>query len=789
MSVVLPTVLDGDTPYFALFNRDDNGDVFFSLEKFGVSNRWWYPLVNLDACDKTCDSDLKHKPWFTRNLQKGARFVQHPLRNLHFTLKPGTDPVTNVPRAKVLSRPKLFENDCLKLDAEIRTADEAERRLSEYVSNFVKSKRTNRPFSETRLQCVDGLSERLRRQLCINPCVVDTIKITEKEESDYYRNSDDSDSDDSNTSNFDSPETEIVSETDDDDDDLSPPKKTLDTFLRSLNIVSDRFESAVALSERLRVLSNWTENDWNCVRILGYIAACAWKNKVAVLNDDVEKLFSIKPPIALIRTELTLLSEKERYAWSLSVGQLICLNRLFQYIDYHHIFMKLHPDFVNSSTFFKEWHKRVFQPAENFLQNCGSRQYTDTNLFIDISSLYATATLFDSIDTFENRCTKTEFESLTAWMRYLSGIEHSSPIQKEFILYLYDSATRYSFPFVDCLLTGNQIRELTRFNKITTDIVQTLAIHFPNTTYVYGCTKIERKKCLFLLVNFPIFIRYAVARYFIPSMCTFVFDLAWTTFERLQFLEYTLSSSLAYVYEESLDNLEFQRKNHRVLHLLSTDVSPNLAYPTNNQILIELAKIPTGFFSSTVVENLVPYHSKFCEPRQGVPYVDIVHETSNGSYEWRENNELIKDYKECLKVVRSTLMHTYWGAISIYDIFSFELMEPGNETIPVLVVEMNRCIEDLNKNQRPKHYNYDKSVASSLIFPKFRNNAPCSQRRVLYLYRSVVKLVDEKFDGSAEFTLKNGLSKSFYFLRPSNAIEITTQPKDVKLLCSIGGGD
>jgi hypothetical protein len=580
------------------------------------------------------------------------------------------------------------------------------------------------------------------------------------------------------TSNDSETDVDSKSESDDALEAQPRPKQSVETVFDSLKEVHDRLKYTAKLCERVEILVNWCHVEpWHSVRILGYLASCGWKNRDVALNDKVDGLFEIKPTPFEVRAELKSLSENDR-SWDLSVGQLICLNRLFQFIDYHHSSIELNRDFVSSARFFDEWVKRVFLPARQFIDSCTRKRYTDKSLFTEVANLYASATLFDGLGELDERCTSTEFESLKAWMSNLLEGDSGSSKGREYLRYLCDSASGFSFPFFDCLFTGNQIRELTNLQNITPDLVKTLAVHFPNSTYIYGCPIVGRKRCFFLLVNFPILIRHAVARYFRPTLCVFEFDRGWTTFDRLQRLEYAMCSSLARVYENSLDLLETERQNSRALHLKSTDVSPNLAYSTNYDVLNQVARIPTSFYRST--RDLIPTNMKSAHSVDGVWYdEDLLVKSSDGGFEWLKGSEKIRGYEECLSVVRSSMLHTYWGSFTICDIFSVDSIEVGKVRIPILVAEMYRRIMDLESKCYPED-SYDRSGTFTLIGQKLRNNAPSSQRRGLYVCQTVVESLGE-IEG-AGLSLKYGLSKTFYFLSPSNAVKITSNPKGAKLV-------
>ena len=363
-------------------------------------------------------------------------------------------------------------------------------------------------------------------------------------------------------------------------------KITYMVLLTSLERLYYHLDNTTDRSEKVLQKYPRENQSWYLVQFAGYVAA------YAVFKYNVKYEVKFKVVLTNYSNDNIINSALHVHTDDLTVGQLILLNRLYQFIALSHCNI-----LYWSFTYFDSWKKQVFEPVKNhlkniFFQTCPRSAY---DMHLRICDLFQELFVVDST---KDRATKTSVKALGIFLSELIGKESLSLEQKAYVTALKDMIEQFpKLSVADCRWTNSNVTNFLRDNRTESNacIIFMLALAFPSFTYRYGFKVSQNGALSFILINFPLSVRYMILSCFDPSRCSFRSTdtnfLPRKNSDVQQMFEYCLVSKLGLVFEESLEVIDYVRERSNILFLYllnDSSISAEHAFEENKETISKL---------------------------------------------------------------------------------------------------------------------------------------------------------------------------------------------------------
>ena len=718
-------VEDDEQLYFGLI-VDIEGKVYLLYEKFQWDRKWSHPPVEIDVSDKTLPSEIRKKDWFRSKIEQGRCYVQHPLRwdGFHLRCVPGKNYVIEIVARPPILRGKIFqipidESDSCEDDV---IDNEVVKQIVLREIDIFQTRNGSKTDVRQHLEPAELLVEHLRRWTFPNTRVSkESLKVrpepltttnhhtkASKWEGSFdnftptspyksffplrYTNTSDDE-----TQNRSDDEIETISDNDDDDDDNEEETETKSVYdktynetnltledkhvkitkvvlLASLDKLRDQLENTVDTPGK--VLQKYPRENqyWYSVQFAGYVAA------YAVFKYEIKYEENFKELLTKYSNDDIINSALHVHTDDLKVGQLILLNRLYQFIALSHC------NVYWSLNYFESWKEQVYEPVQKHLNNifyrtCPRNEY---DMHLRICELFQDLFV---VDNTKDRATEMSFKSLSIFLSDLIGKESLSSEQKAYVTALKDMINHFpQLSVADCRWTNSNVTNFLRDNATESNacVIFMLSLAFPSFTYRYGFKVRQNGALSYILINFPLSVRYMILSCFDPSRCNF--RSTDTNFlprknpDAQQMLEYCLVSKLGLVFEESLEVIEYVRERNNILFLYllnDSAISAEHAFEENKETISKLQKLNPGFKRN--YDSII----NWCKPsleleKRSYPFL-FLSKNFGDFVTWKTHDPILSHCKMAVRSVRDTIMHVYFGSFKIVDLqtlydFKFEQM-------------------------------------------------------------------------------------------------------------------
>lgn len=694
-ALLYTTVVDDEQLYFGLFIVENDSRVRLTFEKFQWDGDWSFPLANLDASSDTLPLEVKDKIWFKNKLRQGRCYVEHPLKQEGFSFNLFRSARTNAVFAEIIARPPNIDdkfNELLEIPRfleEINQSQEIKELTVKAIAEF-ETRRGRRSKVVSFSPAGDILTEHIRRWTFPNSHV--QTKKWKPPQTKLYRLDNSSPigtidySIDYNSSPIDTAASNSnISDTSQDSSDdgsvhsqiYEAEESCSENIWENLRCSLDRCNTSVNyLMQRetfLLLISKFPRNDscWNAVQKAGYVVA----------NEDIEydrKWKFVEFDNNQYGNILQLISAVD--ADEITAGQLILLNRLYQFIV-----LSVSNAALWGTDFKKNWNDRVYDPVIRHLRYIAKLDYMKTPYELHVNICKIFQDLYVDVRLQKHGCDKTDIDKLHKFLNEKCARDENNkctPGQLSFISMLQKVINQQpAFALADCRWSRPSVDFLLKNDKDAKwdYLVYLLALIFPSITYAYGFDVENKPHLAFLLINFPLSVRYAILIYFDAQSCTFGTSSEKEFDDNVvqQMFEYTLISKLGLVFEESLDLIEYVRKNVNSLHLFSlnsTFLSAKHAFEENVDVLAKLQNLNPGFRTS--FDEVINWSTLTAKDGTNKTYpVQIILPNTDSSQQcrWKSDYYILREYQMCVEVVRQTILNTYWGTLKIRDVLGHDV--------------------------------------------------------------------------------------------------------------------
>ena len=716
-------VEDGVQLYFGLLiDVDSKG--YLVYEKFQWDKEWSHPPINIDVSDKTIPSEIRKKSWFRLKMEQGHCYVQHPLRSDGFHLRciPGQNYLIEIVGRPSIVKGKIFQ---IPIDESDKYEDIVDNEIlkqivSREIDNFQTRNGKVSKISQ-HLQPAEILVEHLRRWTFPNTRVSKErlktttnyhMKVSKKREGLFkvstppnfpnsfllrYPTASD---DEAKTRSDDEIETisDVVDDDDDDDDEEDDEEETEKSsiedknyndatlmredhhvkityvaLLANLDYLYKQLDPTNQFNDRVEVLQKYPRENqcWYSVQFAGYVAAYA-VFKYKIKYDENFKVVLTK----YLNDDIVINSALHVQTFDLTVGQLILLNRLYQFIALSHCNNVVYW----SLSYFDSWEKQVYKPVKQHLKNIFYQNSPQNAYDIHLRICNLFQDLF-VVDSTKDRATETSLESLTTCLSDLISKSTLSLEQKLYVTALKNMIEQFPrLSLADCQWTHSNVSDFLRDNRSESNacVIFMLALAFPSFTYRYGFNVRQSGALSYILINFPLSVRYMILSCFDPSRCCFcATDTRFLPHRNSyiqQMLEYCLVSKLGLVFEESLEVIEYVRERNNILFLyLLNDsyISAEHAFVENKEIIDRLRKLNPGFkkdYDSTI--HCIKQLSMDLKSRS-YPFLFLSKNPDLNLVMWKTHDPILSHCKLAVRSVRDTIMHVYFGNFKIIDLQNY----------------------------------------------------------------------------------------------------------------------
>ena len=475
---------------------------------------------------------------------------------------------------------------------------------------------------------------------------------------------------------------------------------------------------------------------WCAAQFAGYIAAYAVFQLGVNYDDKFADVVLLHKSACKIIEAVSWIDTK-----ALTIAQLILLNRLYQFLRLSQENRILwEPVNVLAS-----WNTQVGEPVVRHLNRIFHKTPVKNNYDMHLRVCDIFKDLFvvnHAQDRSEKICCIEK--DIEAFVEFLA-IVLSRPMQQRqlnFLQYLKNMLTGFpALAAADCTWSKVTIYSfVTNYeNEHVTNIAYVLALTFPSFAYSYGFDVHHKNAFAYLLVNFPLTVRYAIISCFDAKECVFRPSDTLKLFPNAngqQMLEYCLLSPLGHAFEECLEVTDYIRRRGEVLSMfLLDDTSDSAAHAFHeNRAVIDKCRAYNAAFYKTFTWKGMERGIEV--PSASKTYPDRFVDSSAPALSWKHDEFLLSELKTALQVVRATIMHAYWGSLQLVedDLAYFDTMW-CNFFKATSSLSLRRCSDvTIEKND----FNANLSVSYEETQTTWVENGDLKKRSTVYVSSSLI---------------------------------------------------